>query len=52
MSNQKSLPLTLILSPWRGEATQDARYDLTLSGPTDRLSSWEEERGGEELTEF
>jgi len=46
MDNQKSSPLTSILSPQRGEADGEGGYDFSLSGQKGSpLVLGEEERG-------
>src|SRR5437763_10276897 len=50
---KESSPLTLILSPQRGEANRGACCVLAVGGPDGRLSFWVRGEGeGEELVQF
>jgi Aspartyl protease len=46
ITNNPPLPLTSILSPWKGEADDKAmRFRVTAQSDLGRFSSWREERG-------
>jgi hypothetical protein len=52
MDNQKNSPLTSILSPRRGEADRERRYDSILSGQRSPLLFGKRRGEGEELIEI